>query len=41
MVNEMDKISYNIEEGLPELVDYSRKLLGLYKTFIFYVIESD
>ncbi|XP_027877155.1 kinesin-like protein KIF2C isoform X1 [Xiphophorus couchianus] len=27
VVKEMDKISYNIEEGLPELVDYSRKLL--------------
>lgn len=27
VVNEMDKFSYNIEEGLPELVDYSRKLL--------------
>uniref|UniRef100_A0A3B5KXB5 Kinesin-like protein n=1 Tax=Xiphophorus couchianus TaxID=32473 RepID=A0A3B5KXB5_9TELE len=31
VVKEMDKISYNIEEGLPELVDYSRKLLGLYR----------
>ncbi|XP_043989495.1 kinesin-like protein KIF2C isoform X1 [Gambusia affinis] len=27
VVKEMDKISYNIEEGLPELVDYSKKLL--------------
>ncbi|KAM4728130.1 kinesin-like protein KIF2C [Anableps anableps] len=27
VVIEMDKVSYNIEEGLPELVDYSKKLM--------------
>lgn len=29
----MDKISYNIEEGLPDLIDHSKKLFGLYNDF--------
>uniref|UniRef100_A0A3Q4HKS6 Kinesin-like protein n=1 Tax=Neolamprologus brichardi TaxID=32507 RepID=A0A3Q4HKS6_NEOBR len=31
LVQEMGQISYNIEEGLPNLVDHSKKLLGLYQ----------
>ncbi|KAI3374969.1 hypothetical protein L3Q82_021495, partial [Scortum barcoo] len=30
-IKAMEQTSYNIEEGLPEMVDHSRKLLGLYK----------
>lgn len=31
LVQEMGQISYNIEEGLPNLVDHSKKLLGVYQ----------
>uniref|UniRef100_A0AAQ5X0Z2 Kinesin-like protein n=1 Tax=Amphiprion ocellaris TaxID=80972 RepID=A0AAQ5X0Z2_AMPOC len=34
LVNAMDQISYNIEAGLPDLMDHSRKLLGLYKPLL-------
>uniref|UniRef100_A0A3P8R1S4 Kinesin-like protein n=1 Tax=Astatotilapia calliptera TaxID=8154 RepID=A0A3P8R1S4_ASTCA len=31
LVQEMGQISYNIEEGLPNLVDHSKRLLGVYQ----------
>uniref|UniRef100_A0A7N6FE28 Kinesin-like protein n=1 Tax=Anabas testudineus TaxID=64144 RepID=A0A7N6FE28_ANATE len=36
LVKAMEQTSYNIESGLPDLVDHSRKLLGLYNSLILY-----
>uniref|UniRef100_A0A3Q0S2P1 Kinesin-like protein n=1 Tax=Amphilophus citrinellus TaxID=61819 RepID=A0A3Q0S2P1_AMPCI len=41
LVQAMDQISYNIEEGLSDLIDHSKKLFGLYKSkyfFFFFII---